>query len=264
MKKTAISLLICGLILGSQTNAYAYQSQTQVEKNITNIEEQSNEIKFYDTPQETIDKMNKNFEESKKENNYLEENNYFQSRISFSSKMAKVLYEAGFTHSGEMLNYSMLKVREEPLEYYADSLMSVDIWTYSPEFRTVVTSFLQEARSKKSYSYYKTTSMTFKETGASKIDILNNRALKKRTDLFGSLHRVNINLGVVKNGVKWNILVLIEDKYDFGKEEYEGLVDLVNNIAYYEQELGEIIPYKVQIFADKPNLITLPFNVPIW
>jgi len=66
----------------------SYQSQTQVEKNITNIEEQSNEIKFYDTPQETIDKMNKNFEESKKENNYLEENNYFQSRISFSSKMA--------------------------------------------------------------------------------------------------------------------------------------------------------------------------------
>lgn len=106
--------------------------------------------------------------------------------------------------------------------------------------------------------------MNFAMPNASKVEILANTNLKKQTDLFGALHSVKINLGVVKTGVMWDVLILIEDTYDFKEEEYNGLVNVVNNIANYEQERGRVRPYKLFITADKPRLTTLPFGVPLW
>lgn len=84
-----------------------------------------------------------------------------ESRITLSSGMAKVLSIAGFDHSAYLLDYSMLPLREEPKEIYADSVMASHIWTYSPDFENVVRAFLNEAKSKGSYQYFKTTSMIF-------------------------------------------------------------------------------------------------------
>ncbi|WP_349393637.1 hypothetical protein [Clostridium perfringens] len=257
MKKIIISTILSSLFIIS------LGGNVVLADNLTNYndilaQENQSQYNFEDTPYEIIDKM-KNDLNSDKIKNGLNENSR-----ALSSLMASALDSVGFNHSANLLNYSMLALREDPYRFQSTSSISNEIWTYSTDFRTVVTNFLNEARANKSYEYFKSTTMAFKMPNASKAQILSNTGLKKRTDFFGALHNVTIHLGIVKQGVQWDMLVMIEDTYDFKQEQYNGLVNIVNNIAYYDQERGKIKPYKVLITANKPRLIAPPFNVPIW
>lgn len=220
-------------------------------------------VEFYDTSPEIIELMKKRIENGEVANP-TNTTTFNESRITLSSGMAKALDAVGFKHSAYFLNYSMQPLREEPKEIYADSLMVSEIWTYSPDFENVVRAFLNEAKSKGVYEYFKTTSMIFQMPTEGKLEILNNDRLKIRTDLFGSLKTVKINLGVVKNKGAWTIDVIIEDRYDFKDEDYGKLVNIVNNIAHFEQELGKVKPYDIYVFAGRANLLRLPFGVTSW
>lgn len=213
---------------------------------------------FTELDQESIRKMKEEFYSEQPDENLK------ALLRSMSSQMASVLDKAGFNHAAEFLNYSLLPMREEPKVYGSGSVISGDIWTYSTEFQTVIKQFLNRAKSLGSYEYFATTSMEFAMPSASKIDILTNTSLKKWTDLFGALKKVDVNLGLVKTNGAWDIIVQIQDVYDFANEQYNGLVDLVNNIAYYEQERGKVNPYKIIINASQARLYTLPFGVGNW
>lgn len=260
MKNKLISMLTIAItttLLSS--NVYAINN-TVNSQSLIGSNSIINEYEFIETRPEIIEEMKNN---AKKYEFEKTAEIPFGSR-SLSSKMALAFDVAGFNHVAEALDYSMLKMREEPKLYEYTSSLSNDIWMYSPDFRNVMVNFLNEAKSKNSYEYFKTTSINFNKPNASTSDILFDKNLKKQTDLFGTLHAVTINLGVVKTGLTWQILVIIEDLYDFKKEDYQGMLQLVNNIAYHEQELGLVIPYRIQIFADRPNSKTLPFGVTPW
>lgn len=258
MKKKIISLILSALFVTSLRGSIVLADELSINSEVKSQYEQV-DYDFKDTPQEVIDEMKKSLEISK-----LGGEPYLLNERSLSSMMATALDTAGFTHSANLLNYSMLSLREEPYRFSSTSILSSDIWTYSTDFKTVVMNFLNEAKSKKSYSYFKTTTMNFAMPNASKAQILADTGLKKRTDLFGALHAVTINLGIVKTGVQWDMLVMIEDIYDFKQEQYNGLVNIVNNIAYYDQERGNIKPYNILITANKPYLVAPPFNVGVW
>lgn len=258
MKKKIISLMLSALFVTSLSGSVVFADEVSINSEVRSEYGEVN-YDFKDTPQEVIDEMKKNLEVSK-----LGVESYSVNERSLSSMMAKALDTAGFNHSANLLNYSMLSLREEPYRFTRTSILSSDIWTYSPEFKKVVVSFLNEAKSKKSYSYFKTTTMNFEMPSASKVQILADTGLKKRTDLFGALHTVTINLGIVKNGIQWDMLVMMQDKYDFEEAQYNGLVNVVTNIAYHDQERGNIKPYNILITADKPYLTTPPFNVGAW
>lgn len=228
------------------------------------IQEEQSNYNFEDTPEEIIDQMKSDLNLSKLNGEFSPSSRLGGVTIDYTSLMAISLYDMGFKNAGDLLNYSMLTLREEPYRFQSTSLLSGDIWTYSTDFRNVVTNFLNEARANKSYQYFKSTNMAFSMPNASKAQILGDTALKKRTDLFGALHGVTIHLGIVKQGIQWDMMVMIEDTYDFKKEQYDGLVSIVNNMAYNEQERGKIKPYKVLITANKPYLVSPPFNVPAW
>lgn len=256
-----LSAILIGCTILSTANVEASELIVSNNSNITkNVE---SDIKFFETSPEIIELMKKRIENGEVAS-ITNTTTFNESRITLSSGMAKVLSDAGFDHSAYLLDYSMWPLRKEPKEIYADSVMASHIWTYSPDFENVVRAFLNEAKSKGSYQYFKTTSMIFQMPTEGKLEILGNEKLKIRTDLFGALKKVKINLGVVKNKGAWTIDVIIEDTYDFSNEKYTGFVDLVNNIAYYEQELGKIKPYDIYIYAGRANMLRLPFGVSSW
>lgn len=213
---------------------------------------------FRETPQEIVNKMKNDLLESK--NSTINE----EATRALSSLMAIALNKAGFNNSADLLNYSMLPLRDEPREFNSQSNISNDIWLYSPDFERVATNFLWTARANNSYEYFASTTMNFTMPNANKAQILANTQLKKQTDLFGALHAVNIHLGIVKTGLQWDMLILIEDTYDFKSEQYNSLVNIVNDIAHHDQELGNIKPYLFYITADRPYLNRPPFGVPAW
>lgn len=259
MLKRKIAILLSSLTMFSflsiDTNVYATGNVNEQK-----VSYNSEKYEFHETPAETINKMKTNFKENTLNNNKKDSN----SERALTSLMAKALDTLGFDNTASALDYSMLAMREEPRMYFSDSKMVNDIWSYSPDFRDAVTNFLWEARSKGAYEYFKTTSINF-TLPSNKVEILTNTALKRQTDLFGTLHAVKLNLGIVKSGINhWDMLVLIEDRFDFEKEKYDTFVDLANNIAYYEQELGKVKPYDILIYGDRGNLSSPPFGVPAW
>lgn len=231
---------------------------TNFEENISN---QKNDLIFENTNPEIINTMKSNLELQLK-NNQTNTNSNIETK-SWSSLIASGLDIAGFKSSAHLLNYSMKPLRPEPLiiEWGYGTFVS-DMWNYSPDFENAVVRFLNNARGKN--EYFSTVNINFTMPNASKPTILANTALKRQTDLFGAFHGVRLNLGVVKDGSKWHVLALVEDRYDFEKAQYNGLVDLVNNIVNHEQELGKVKPYDVMVYADRPNLSTLPYGVRPW
>lgn len=215
---------------------------------------------FVNTDETTVNKMIYNLHKSKKQNRDISLN----SLPPLSSVVAKSLDVVGFNHSAYLLNYSMLPMRVEPLEIEGNQPLPNDIWQYSPEFKSAVTQFLLSARSANATEYFRTTTLNFEASPQSAPEVLANTALRKRTDIFGALHSVRLNLGVVKSGLNWHVLVLIEDRYDFVKQDWNGFTSIVNNIANNDQELGNIKPYDIFIYGDRYDLTRLPFGVPIW
>lgn len=261
MKKSILlGILVLGFALyttGQAVFAVEYKSS----EDTTTKSEYIGGYEFHKTPQETIAKMKSNLNSNK---NSMKVNSITGQDVPISSLIAKAFDVAGFNNTANLLNYSMLPLRVEPKEFDYTSNFSSDIWTYSPEFRNVVGAFLNGARSKGSYEYFSTTTMNFNMPSESKAQILSNINLKKRADLFGALHAVTINLGIVKTGFQWDMLVLIEDVYDFKLEQYNSLLNIVNNIAYYDQERGNVRPYNLYIYADRPYLSSPPLGVPAW
>lgn len=76
------------------------------------------------------------------------------------------------------------------------------------------------------------------------------------------MHAVTINFGYVKDS-STQLLVLIEDTYDFKREQYDSLTNLVNNMAYYDQLQGKINPYDIEIYADYMHS-GLPYGITPW
>lgn len=269
MKKSKLLVLLASLLLVATVTQPVYAVE-DIEKNVAvedmerDVLEENytmdNEYIFSDIPQETINEMKKSLEQNTLTFQQLQA----PRSITGTSLMASAFNAAGFNHVAEALDYSMLSLRQEPKIYAPTSSLVNDMWLYSPDFSKAVTEFLFQARAAGSYEYFKSTTMNFTMPNASKASILANTQLKKQTDLFGTLHAVKINLGVVKNGVSWTVLVHINDTFDFKKENYNGLVNLVNNIANYEQELGKVKPYNIMIYGNRSNLVRLPFNVPSW
>ncbi|MDY6227157.1 MAG: hypothetical protein SPH93_05725 [Clostridium sp.] len=213
---------------------------------------------FSETPNEIIDMMKNSLGTDESFNKSVNSDSIVIEDRSISSMMADALKVAGFEHSSSLLVHSIIPMREEPKIISSDSSLSNDIWTYSPDFRNVVTNFLYEARNNTKYEYFRTTTMKFNMPENGKWNFI------KEADLFGALHEVKINLGVVKHGIQWDVLVMIQDRYDFADAQYDSLVGVVNNLAKFEQDRNRIVPYDLFITANKGNLITLPFNVPLW
>lgn len=236
-KKLLLILLSCSIALNC-TSLTASATQNNINENAS-INSANSEFTFKDVSSEMKLLLEEQLESEKSpelspvQAELVEASeNYIQPRIAFSSGMAKAFNAAGFY--------------------------------YSPDFRAALVSFLNEARANKATDYFKTTSFAFRMPSESKASILANTSLKKRTDLFGTLHYVQANFDVSKYNGKYSIAVILEDTYDFAKSNYNSLTNIVNDIAYYEQELGKIKPYKIRIFAGRGNLLTPPFNVPIW
>lgn len=225
-----------------------------------NVSNQETNLSFEETNPEIIDKMKANLELQLSNGR---PNSSIKNEKSWSSLIASALDAVGFKSAAHLLNYSMKPFRPEPLviEWGYGTFVN-DMWDYSPDFKNAVVSFLNSARGRK--EYFKTTSIKFKKPNASNSAILGSKSLKRQTDLFGAFHEVRLNLGVVKSGSKWHVLALVEDRYDFKPEQYNGLVNLVNNIVHHEQELGKVKPYDVMVYADRPNLLTLPYGVKPW
>lgn len=255
-----ISTILSATIISTLSGSVVFASENNTRKNIS-IDQ--NYYEFKDVPQEIIDQMKKRSNTDIANTQFATESMTTMATPALSSGMAKVLNGVGLNHSARLLNYSMLSMREEPYIIYGSDTFISDMWTYSTDLKKVVTSFLNEAKSKKSYEYFKTTTMSF-NVPANKSQFLVNTGIRKNLDFFGALHSVNIYLGVVKSGLTWDMLVMIQDRYDFKKEEYNGLVDVVNNIAHHEQELGKIRPYDLYIYADRSNLRGLPYSFPTW
>lgn len=182
--------------------------------------------------------------------------------------MATAFDVAGFNNVASFLNYSMLSMREEPRVELSGSSISADIWSYSPDFERVVKQFLLNARATGENDYFSTVNMNFTMPDASKAQILGSTQLKKQTDLFGTLHGVTLNLGISKvhklDGDIWHMQVIVRDRFDFKREDYNGLVNIVNNITYHKQELGKVKPYDIIIYASRSNLLRPPFGVQPW
>lgn len=251
MKKSKLSILLAALLF----SANVFHPASALQENEAYEHVSFNDYIFVDTPEETINQMKMNIELSNLKSK--------TTRLSLTSLMAKAFDASGFNNVAEALDYSMLEYRPDRKIYGNDSLLVNDIWSYSPDFRDVMQAFLYEARRANSYEYFKSTSMNFNMPDIN-LDILNDTQLRKQTDIFGTLHAVNINLGVIKENGKWHILVNVMDTFDFAKEDYNKLVNVVNNIAYYEQELGKVKPYYITIYGDRPNLYKLPFGMPTW
>lgn len=254
-----LTIMLCTALLSNDVYADDKIVEEEVVVSVESTSKDS-EYEFVETPQEIIDEMKKNLEGYQAE----EKISYLQNKASYTSGMARAFDITGFNHIADALDYSMLPMREEPRIFTRTSFLSQDIWKYSPDFEKVVVEFLMEARLNNSYEYFKTTNMEFQMPSDSEAKILADKALKKQTDIFAVFHGVTINLGVINDGFRWHVLVLIDDTFDFKYEEYKGMLGLVNNIAYYEQELGIVNPYKIMLNADNPNLIGLPFGVLEW
>ncbi|WP_061997110.1 hypothetical protein [Clostridium sp. ATCC 25772] len=273
-KKILLSLMLSSMLtivnimpaIAAENNVTTIDNEmslTTVEHNANfNNEEfqQSNnqdEVKyeFEELDEQTITKMK---EDLKAENGRRAIEEYSE-RLSFSSTMATLLNAAGFPHSAEALDYSMLSIREEPKIYGSGSSLSSDIWSYSIDFESAVRAFLYQARSSGSYEYFAKTSLSFSQPS---VDF--STPTMKRMDLFGTLHSVDAYLGVVKEGGLWYLVIQLEDVYDFKHEQAYSFVNYVNNIVNYEQELGLVKPYKIIVYANKSGLFTLPFGVPNW
>lgn len=219
-----------------------------------------NNIQFTQTSPEIIEKMKDHSLNTRDINTKGIDTIVAQSSIAISDVTAKALDLAGFKHSAYFLNYAMLPLREEPLMFGEFDTISQDIWNYSNDFEAAVKGFLFNAHGKN--EYFATTTMSFKMPSNSKAQILVNTTLKKRTDLFGALHAVTINFGYVKDS-STQLLVLIEDTYDFKREQYDSLTNLVNNMAYYDQLQGKINPYDIEIYADYMHS-GLPYGITPW
>lgn len=233
-----------------------------------------NKVTFTDLSPKEMEKMSANLEHLKNSDNKLSNNIAIQPQaLSLSSGMANLLNTAGFKESGYLLDYSMKPLREEPLELYNQNDPAIkftnDFWNNSPQFKNAVIQFLSEANAAHSYQYFKSTTISFDKPSASNVSILANSTLKAQTDLFGSLHLARLNLGVVKEGGigqmgNWHVLVDVEDRYDFEQQAYDTFTGLVNNIAYYDQERGNIRPYDLYIDSSKTFFNSLPYYYPIW
>lgn len=177
------------------------------------------------------------------------------------SVMADQMEKAGCTYSGYLLRYSMLSLQEDPLFFSRNSNISSDIWLYSPDFRNIITAFIFEARNKNSYEYFKSTSFTFT---APSIKSTETTELAKRWDLYLALRNVNVELGLQKVGMTWNIIVNIRDLYDFAPDTSNTLIGLGVNFAYNQQEANKIHPFNLWISCSKPNQLSLPYGLPTW
>lgn len=253
----AICLLVCFSLLPTN-NTYAAE---KIQKG--SVVKQS-EYDFQDVNPEVVKKMKENFAKEKKEGKLSPKTQVMS--LAYSDITAQALAFAGFNDSAYLLQYSMLTSRVEPLEIEAFDSLPVKMWNYSPEFKNIITSFLYEARSNRSYEYFKETSISFNMPyAADKRDLLTRTDLRSRTDLFGSIHAAKIYLGVVKSGISWDIIVMLEDRYDFLESQHYGLADIVNNMAYYDQVAGKVRPYDLYIYADRVySGGILPFGVPTW
>lgn len=77
-----------------------------------------------------------------------------------------------------------------------------------------------------------------------------------RPDLFLALHKTDIYIDGNLSDGKGYLGITIQDKYNFEywhfelKKFYLLPIDIINNIGYYEQELGYISPYDFYIMFD--------------
>jgi hypothetical protein len=76
-------------------------------------------------------------------------------------------------------------------------------------------------------------------------------------------HWVNLYLGVVHESGKWWVCVLVNDRYNFDKVQYDGFAGILNDVGLYDQTNGYIVPYNIDIYADNGGT-SLPYGVPTW
>lgn len=252
MKKISIVILSIVMVANMCTvkNVHAQSITKQTENKSTS------KVDFRKTEPSIIAKMKNHPTQNVSKSLY--------SSQSYSNTTANLLSLAGFTDSAYLLNYSMLPLREEPLELYETSNISKHIWDYSPDFKSKVITIINQARSANSHEYFRTTSLNFNMPTESKLKILANQTLKRRTDLFGSLHGVTLNIGIVRSGLTWEVLIMIEDRYNFKLEEYNSLTNLVNNLAVYDQISGAIKPYNIIVWGNRNYKLALPFGCITW
>jgi hypothetical protein len=252
MKK--LSSIVLALVMITSIGTVKSVHAQPIEKQTIN--NSSSKFNFRETEPSIIAKMKNHQTQNVSKSIY--------STQAYSNTTANLLSLAGLTDSAYLLNYSMLPLREEPLELVESSSLSTHIWGYSPDFMASIIGIINQARAAHSYEYYKTTTLAFNMPTENKATILANQSLKRRADLFGALHLVTLNVGIVKSGLTWQVMVLMEDTYNFAPSQYTGITSIVNNLALYDQINGKIKPYYLMIWGNRNYTASLPFGCSTW
>ena len=142
----------------------------------------------------------------------------------------------GFTTGAHFLRHS---IQDAPsnLVYNASSAYAAQILS-SEEMSTIRSRFIIAVSGKGYSTYTMTGSITLNST----------------TDLHLAYNAVSYTIiGNSLAGGKWNLTIIIRDRYDFEQQAWgnlslsDALVTFINNQAASAQELGAIVPYDIQV-----------------
>ncbi len=158
---------------------------------------------------------------------------------------------AGFLLSAELLQKSLIANKDKEEDYYLTNQKILSEFYFNEQLTAIIKKLMKKYSSNK-----KNIALNEKNIDENELIIVFNKA-----DFYYSLHKATINIeGNKNNDGRWQLKVLIKDKYDFTdpnttKEDYKDslLGSVLNNCGVVSQQYGVIRPYNVYIVLNYEN-----------
>ena len=203
---------------------------------------------------ETILKFFKHYFILKKITNIITYEVYYYMQILFWETVVIGGYFKNMELSSKCLSNSLSVIKKKPKDIHITSKDSkiISMIKKDDDFKKRIIEILRK--------YGKDNKVSFNEnTVKNKYEIY--YSFNAIDDLFYSLHSVKMEINGVKKGNKWNLKIVLKDRYDFTEilsndiltkkgKKYLKLGNILNDMAAISSEYGVIKPYNITISFD--------------